>query len=126
MRLKNFSLPVGRQIFKALSDDARIRILVLLFENGRMCVSDLELILDFTQAKTSRHMTYLKNSGIVTSEKADQWVFYYIKDEVMDIIGRMLEFMEKDITLTKDRQTFKTLYSNRELALFKVDHARYR
>ncbi|BDD06036.1 ArsR/SmtB family transcription factor [Aureibacter tunicatorum] len=126
MRLKSFSLPIGSQIFKALSDEARIRILYLLFENKEMCISDLEAILDFTQSKTSRHLNYLKNSGIVYTTKHDQWVFYSIKEEVYDIISQMLNFLKKDQTLQNDKRVFQIMYSNRELAIHKKHHAKWR
>ncbi|MDX1904672.1 MAG: metalloregulator ArsR/SmtB family transcription factor, partial [Thermonemataceae bacterium] len=64
MRVKHFNLTVGSQIFKAFSDESRIRIMYLLFKNKEMCISDLELILDFTQTKISRHLIYLKNAGL--------------------------------------------------------------
>ncbi|MBL3655097.1 ArsR/SmtB family transcription factor [Fulvivirga sediminis] len=121
MRLKNFSLSFGSQIFKSCSDESRLRILFLIFQNKEMCISDLEQILDFTQTKTSRHLIYLKNSGIVSTRKHDQWVFYHLKDEVYDIISQIFQFLEKDQTLKIDLQTYKTMYSNRELALNKLE-----
>ena len=36
----------------------------------------------------SRHLIYLKNSGILASRKLNQWVFYQIKEEVLDIVNR--------------------------------------
>ncbi len=86
-----------------------------------MCITDLETILEFTQAKTSRHLIYLKNSGILTSRKYNQWVFYQVKDEVLDIIRQMLQFLQRDPVLQRDQQTFNTLYSNRELSLNKIN-----
>lgn len=85
-----------------------------------MCITDLERILDFTQTKTSRHLIYLKNSGILTTRKINQWAFYQIKDEVFDIVKQMLQFLRRDAVLQKDQQTFQTLYTNRELALNKL------
>lgn len=87
--------------------------------NGEMCISDLERILDFTQAKTSRHLIYLKNSGILTTRKINQWVFYQIKEEVSDILKQMLDFIRRDQALQHDQQIFQTLFTNRELALNK-------
>jgi len=86
-----------------------------------MCISDLEQILDFTQTKTSRHLIYLKNSGILNTRKHDQWVFYYLKDEVYDITSQIYKFLEKDQTLRSDYETYKTMYSNRELAVNKLE-----
>ena len=122
MRLKNFSLSIGSQIFKACSDESRLRILNLIFQNKEMCISDLEQILDFTQTKTSRHLIYLKNSGILVTRKMDQWVFYSLKEEVLDIIGQIFQFLSKDQILKQDAETFKTMYSNRELALNKFEN----
>ena len=121
MRLKKFSLSVGTQVFKALSDESRVRILHLMFKNNEMCISDLEHILDFTQTKTSRHITYLKNSGILNVRKQDQWVFYYIKDEWRDIITQVFLFFDKDQILRKDAEVYNTLFSNRELAINKLE-----
>lgn len=121
MRLKNFSLSIGSQIFKACSDESRLRILNLIFQNREMCISDLEQILDFTQTKTSRHLIYLKNSGILVTRKVDQWVFYSLKEEVLEIIGQIFQFLSKDQILKNDSESFKTMYSNRELALNKFE-----
>lgn len=120
MRLKSFNLTLGSQIFKACADESRIRILHLIFSNGEMCISDLEKILDFTQAKTSRHLIYLKNSGILTFRRYNHWVFYQIKDEVGEIIKQIFQFLRKDQQLQKDQQIYETLFSNRELAVNKV------
>ena len=86
-----------------------------------MCISDLEQVLGFTQTKTSRHLIYLKNSGILSTRKQDQWVFYYLKEEVFDIISQIYRFLEKDQTLRKDFEVYKTMYSNRELAVNKLE-----
>lgn len=122
MRLKNFSLPFGGQIFKALSDEARIRIMHLLYKNKELTISDLEHILDFTQTKTSRHITYLKNSNIVNARKVDQWVFYGIREEVEDIISQIFTFLNKDSVLQKDQELYEILKSNRELAKNRVQN----
>ncbi|HEY9117732.1 MAG TPA: transcriptional regulator, partial [Roseivirga sp.] len=81
-----------------------------------LTISDLEHILEYTQTKTSRHITYLKNSGIISARKVDQWVFYSIREEVEEIIHRIFEFLVKDLTLQKDQETYEILASNRELA----------
>ena len=104
MRLKHFNIEPGAQIFLALSDPSRLRILSLIFTNGELCITDLERILEFTQTKTSRHLIYLKNSGILTARKFNQWVFYQIKEEVLDLT----------------QQIFQTMYNNRELTLNKL------
>lgn len=126
MRLKNFNLLLGSQIFKACADESRLRILNLIFTNGEMCITDLEQILEFTQAKTSRHLIYLKNAGILTHRRFNHWVFYQVKDEVYEIIKQIFQFLQKDQQLEKDQQLYKTLYSNRELAVNKMQREGWR
>ncbi len=126
MRLKNFNLLLGSQIFKACADESRLRILNLIFTNGEMCITDLEQILGFTQAKTSRHLIYLKNAGILTSRRYNHWVFYQVKDEVYEIIKQIFQFLQKDQQLEKDLQLYRTLYSNRELAINKMQQEGWR
>jgi ArsR family transcriptional regulator len=120
MRLKHFNIELGAQIFLACSDTSRLRILNLIMNNGEMCITDLENILEFTQTKTSRHLIYLKNSDILTSRKFNQWMFYQIKDEVFDITQQILQFLRRDPMLQKDQQIFQTMYTNRELTLNKL------
>lgn len=92
----------------------------LLYRNEELCISDLELILDFTQTKTSRHITYLKNSGLLSFRKKDQWVFYHIKEEALDIVDQIFSFLNKDTVLLNDYNTFEILNSNRELSINKI------
>ncbi|GGK87985.1 ArsR/SmtB family transcription factor [Rufibacter glacialis] len=125
MRLKNFNVSFGEQVFKAMSDVSRIRVLHLLMRNKEMCIADLELVLDFTQTKTSRHLIYLKNTGLVSFRKQDQWAFYYIKDEMLDFLQQMLGYLEKDQLLQKDQEVYQTLFSNRELAINRLQQRHF-
>ena len=119
MKLKNLSLAYSTKIFKALSEEPRVRILNLLKYHGELCNSDLEQILDYTQTKTSRHMSYLKNAGIVNFRKYDQWIFYFIQDEVLGLLGQVWSYIEKDQVLRKDIEIFDVMFSNRELTAFR-------
>lgn len=125
MRLKHFNLAFGEQVFKALADESRVRILHLILRNKEMCISDLEHILDFTQTKTSRHLAYLRSAGLVAPRKLDQWVYYSLKDEAADFINQIFGYLERDSTLQKDQETYQILYSNRELAVNKLHSRRW-
>ncbi len=120
MRIKNLPISSGAQVFKALSEEPRIRILYLLLKNEQLCITDLERVLDFTQAKTSRHLTYLKNSGIVSSKKIDQWSFYFIKEEISDFVNQALEYLNRDQVLQQDLISYQDLYNSGELASFRL------
>jgi len=126
MRLKNISLNYGMRVFKALSEESRVRILHLLMQNKELCISDLEHILEFTQTKTSRHVTYLKNAGLIGSKKKDQWTFYYVLNEAHEILNQILKFIKKDQNLLRDQEVYEILYSNRELAINKFENNPYR
>ncbi|MCJ8165561.1 metalloregulator ArsR/SmtB family transcription factor [Pontibacter sp. E15-1] len=125
MRLKHFSLSFGEQVLKALADESRLRILHLILHHKEMCTSDLEQVLDFTQTKTSRHLSYLRNAGLVAPRKMDQWVFYAVKDEAADFISQILSYMERDAALQKDNEVYQILFSNRELAVNKLQTRRW-
>lgn len=126
MRFKAINIRTGASIFKALSEESRIRIIFLMYKNGEMCISDLEHILDFTQTKTSRHLTYLKNAGLLNSTKRDQWVYYQIKEEYMGVITQFMSFLEKDALLTSDQKNYNTLYANNILAIRKIHNQQNR
>ena len=121
MRLKIFYIEYGKTIFKSFSDVSRIRILNILANRKEASISDLEMILNFTQTKTSRHIYYLKNSGLLNSENKDQFIFYSLREEALDIIDQIFEFLDKDEQLKKDLEAYDIMYSNRELARNKIE-----
>lgn len=67
------------ELFKALSEESRLRILALVIE-GEMCVCEIEACLNLTQSNASRHLTVLKKCGILESYKNAQWTFYRIDE----------------------------------------------
>ena len=63
------------KLFKALSDETRLRILALLGE-GELCVCDLMAILDLPQSTVSRHLATLRNAGLVEDRRQGVWMYY--------------------------------------------------
>jgi ArsR family transcriptional regulator, arsenate/arsenite/antimonite-responsive transcriptional repressor len=75
---------------KALSDETRLRILNLLYDR-ELCVCDIMEALQIAQAKTSRHLIYLKNAGLVKDRKYAQWVFYSLAlDDRMKFVDSLV------------------------------------
>jgi len=74
-------------LFKALSDETRLRILKLL-ETGELCVCDIVAALDMVQPKISFHLNILKKANIVKDRKEGKWIHYRIDDS--DIFKRLL------------------------------------
>lgn len=62
-------------IFKALSDETRLRIMGLLLE-GELCVCDLMSILELPQSTVSRHLAYLRTAGLVEGRRDGVWMHY--------------------------------------------------
>lgn len=91
-------------VFKALSDETRLRILNLLYER-ELCVCDVMETLQITQAKASRHLIYLKNARLVKDRKQAQWAYYSMRNDnkpkfldslVYDSL-RTIELYQKDM-----------------------------
>jgi ArsR family transcriptional regulator len=66
-----------KQVFKALGDANRLRIVNLLL-HGELCVCDIQYVLENSQPNVSRHLAYLKNSEIVLDRRDGYRVFYRI------------------------------------------------
>ncbi|WP_373481920.1 ArsR/SmtB family transcription factor [Acetobacterium sp.] len=82
-------------IFKILSDETRLRIIVLLAQN-ELCVCELSYILDVSQPNISKNLAKLKESNLVTSQRKEKFIFYKLKNEnmimthiVKDILGNL-------------------------------------
>lgn len=66
-------------LFKALADSTRLRILGLLM-TGEVCVCHIHQSLKIPQPKASRHLAYLRNSGLVATRRDGLWIHYRIAD----------------------------------------------
>jgi ArsR family transcriptional regulator len=66
-------------LFKALADSTRLRILGLLL-TGEVCVCHIHESLRITQPKASRHLAYLRRSGLVETRRQGLWIYYRLTD----------------------------------------------
>jgi ArsR family transcriptional regulator len=74
-------------IFKALSDETRLRIIKLL-EQGELCVCDITAALDMVQPKVSFHLNALKEAGLIRDRKQGRWIHYHL--DTSDMFKRFL------------------------------------
>jgi len=65
------------KLLKTLGDQNRLRIVNLLM-NHKLCVCELEMILQITQSNVSRHLSRLRNEEVITYEKKAQWIYYLV------------------------------------------------
>lgn len=84
------------EIFKALGDENRIRILNLLIRE-ELCVCEIETMLGMTQSNVSRHLNKLKSAGIITSDKKSQWVYYEVNNKFIKENNLLYEFLKNKI-----------------------------
>ncbi|MDQ0219962.1 ArsR family transcriptional regulator [Peribacillus cavernae] len=68
------------QLFKALSDDTRIKIAFALTEE-ELCVCDVANIVGCTTATASHHLRLLRNLGLAKYRKEGKLVFYSLDDD---------------------------------------------
>jgi ArsR family transcriptional regulator len=73
--------PLGHleQLFKALADSTRLRMLGLLLA-GEVCVCHIHESLRIPQPKASRHLAYLRRSGLVETRRQGLWIYYRLAD----------------------------------------------
>lgn len=64
--------------FKLLADATRLFSLLLIAQEGELCVCELTAALGETQPKTSRHLAMLRSAGVLLDRRQGQWVFYRI------------------------------------------------
>ena len=92
-------------VFKALSDETRLRILVLLSER-ELCVCQLESALGLSQAKVSRHLTVLRNARLVNDRREGLWIFYSLArpgNELERAVHKVLRnYFKKDSSFKDD------------------------
>ena len=68
--------------FKMLSDNTRLRALMLMQRMGELCVCDLTHALNLSQPKISRHLAQLREYEIVDTRRDGQWMYYQINSEL--------------------------------------------
>lgn len=98
------------KLFRALSDGTRLRILNLIIQK-ELCVCEIFGILKLPQSKVSRHLTYLRKTGIVETRRSGQMIFYFLtesKDEVYAALIRCLkQCFKQNVLLQKDINKIK-------------------
>ena len=63
---------------QALSDPTRLTILLLIRAAGKLCVSDICLIVDRKQSIVSKHLKTALDAGLLSNYRFDLWVYYEI------------------------------------------------
>ena len=80
------------QVFKALGDPVRLRLVSLIgaHQGGEACVCDLTDAFDLTQPTISHHLKVLRDAGIITSERRGTWVYYRLAPVALERMAALL------------------------------------
>lgn len=71
------------EVFKALGDPTRLRIVRMLASNGETCVCRMVDELGMNQPAISHHMAKLKHAGLVHARREGQWIHYSLKAQAL-------------------------------------------
>ena len=80
------------QVFKALGDPVRLRLVSLIgaHQGGKVCVCDLTAAFDLTQPTISHHLKVLREAGILDSERRGTWVHYWLVPTALERMSTLL------------------------------------
>lgn len=85
------------KLFKALGDETRIKILILLSKRN-MCAKGIARHLNISEAAVSQHIKLLKEVNLIVGYKRGYHVVYDLnKDVINEAIGFLSMFLEEDI-----------------------------
>lgn len=89
-------------VFRALGDELRLAILMLIRDQKKLCVYELTTALDSSQPKVSRHLANLKEAGLLETERQGQWIYYFLHRQMPQWLIRVLdETSESNSTLVE-------------------------
>ncbi|MGB8888665.1 MAG: metalloregulator ArsR/SmtB family transcription factor [Candidatus Korobacteraceae bacterium] len=91
------------QYFKALGDGNRLRIINLLL-HGELCVCDIQYVLENSQPNISRHLAYLKSSGMVVDRREGFRMYYRLTDPAETTKQLLFTFLRQVFALEEQLQ----------------------
>ena len=101
------------KVFKAVADPNRIRILKML-QQKKMCVCELSAVLGITQPSVSRHLSMMRDAGLVSDERDGQWINYELCEEKLNqyapiIMKHIKEWINDNPRIKEDASMLKRL-----------------
>lgn len=90
------------QIFKALGDETRLKILVII-SKSEICAKGIAKHLDISEAAVSQHIRILKEAGIIVGEKVGYFVHYSLQEPMLLEIIEFIELINSDHEIISDK-----------------------
>lgn len=101
------------KLLKGLADINRLRMLNLLL-HGELCGCDIQYVLDATQPNVSRHLQYLKNSGLVLDRRDGYRIYYRLAEPNAAVRKQLFEFLQQAF---KNQEPYQTDTKNLKEAI---------
>ncbi|NGN98008.1 metalloregulator ArsR/SmtB family transcription factor [Grimontia sp. S25] len=92
------------QFFKLLADETRVRCLLLIAREEKICVGELTEALNEGQPKISRHLAQLRSSGVILDTRQGQWVFYRLSDQLPGWMRKQIQGLVDSNCLKQEYQ----------------------
>lgn len=80
-------------ITKALSDENRVRALMML-AGGELCVCQIIEMLGLAPSTVSKHMSILRLAGLVETRKEGRWIYYRLADDKAKKASEILDWLQ--------------------------------
>src|SRR5918992_1105355 len=97
-------------VFKALADRTRLRILALL-GNNEVCACHIHDSLGVPQPTVSRHLAYLRKSGLVAARRDGVWMHYQVSSTLSPVlrgvVAAAVNALQQLPATTQDRKQFQ-------------------
>lgn len=98
------------RVFKALSDETRLRMMMLL-SKGEFCVCEIMQALDISQSRASRNLGILKDAGLLVDRRNGLWVHYSLRQDSVTDYASLLELLHSSLsqeeTTLRDKERLK-------------------
>ncbi len=93
-KIDETEIGVEAEIFKAMADPCRLKILMLL-RDGELCVCEIMIGVDRPQSSTSHHLSILKEAGLIKERKNGRWSRYRLSEgaviEMLNLAKLMMD-----------------------------------
>lgn len=106
------------ELYKALGDETRLRIIQMLSKQ-EMCVCEIIDRLDKSQPAVSHHLKILKQAGLVVDSRDGKWIYYSLYDGVFEDV-----FQGEDLMVIQSyAEPIKRVLNNLEISSIRSDHS---
>lgn len=110
------------ELFKALSDETRLKLIVLLHRR-EFCVCQIEAALGISQTKASRHLAILRRAGLLKARREGLWIYYTLEEPEEEVQANLFRNLSEslctELSSMVDRAKKKTCESRNTTSISK-------